>query len=57
MVSLRLPFLGPLARLHALILCAITLLFYRAFLNLRFGEPLLCTPDSRGFRYFCGFRD
>ena len=21
------------------------------------GEPMVCTPDSHGFRHFCGFRD
>ena len=29
----------------------------RGFLNLGFGEPRFCTPDSRGFRHFRGFRD
>ena len=29
----------------------------RAFLNLGFGEPVFCTPNSRGFRHFRGFRD
>ena len=31
--------------------------FTRAFLNLWFGEPVVCTLDSRGFRHFRGFRD
>ena len=31
--------------------------FFRAFLNLWFGEPVVCTLDSRGFRHFRGFRD
>ena len=30
---------------------------YRAFLNPWFGEPVVCTLDSRGFRHFRGFRD
>ena len=29
----------------------------RVFLNRGFGEPMFCTLDSRGFRYFRGFRD
>ena len=27
------------------------------FLNPWFGEPVVCTLDSRGFRHFRGFRD
>ena len=27
----------------------------RVFLNPLFGEPVVCTPDSRGFRHFRGF--
>ena len=30
---------------------------FRAFLNPLFGEPVLCTPDSRGVCHFRGFRD
>ena len=29
----------------------------RVFLNPWFGEPVVCTPDSRGFRNLRGFRD
>ena len=29
----------------------------RVFLNPWFGEPVVCTLDSRGFRHFRGFRD
>ena len=29
----------------------------RVFLNPWFGEPMVCTTDSRGFRHFRGFRD
>ena len=29
----------------------------RVFLNPWFGEPVVCTLDSRGFRLFRGFRD
>ena len=29
----------------------------RVFLNPWFGEPMVCTLDSRGFRHFRGFRD
>ena len=29
----------------------------RVLLNLGFGEPRFCTPDTRGFRHFRGFRD
>ena len=29
----------------------------RVFLNPLFGEPVVCTPDSCGFRHFWGFRD
>ena len=32
-------------------------LAFRVFLNLWFGEPVVCTLDSRGFRRFHGFRD
>ena len=28
----------------------------RVFLNLGFGEPMFCTPDSCGFRHFRAFR-
>ena len=34
-------------------LCA----FSRVFLNPWFGEPVVCTLDSHGFRHFRGFRD
>ena len=30
---------------------------FRVFLNPWFGEPVVCTLDSRGFRNFRGFRD
>ena len=30
---------------------------FRVFLNPWFGEPVVCTLDSRGFRHFRGFRD
>ena len=29
----------------------------QVFLNLLFAEPMVCTPDSRGFRHFRGSRD
>ena len=32
-------------------------LFFRVFLNLWFGEPVVCTLNSRGFRHSRGFRD
>ena len=31
--------------------------FSRVFLNPWFGEPVVCTLDSRAFRHFRGFRD
>ena len=30
---------------------------FRVFLNPWFGEPMVCTLDSRGSRHFRGFRD
>ena len=33
------------------------LAFFRVFLNPWFGEPVVCTLDSRGFRHFRDFRD
>ena len=30
---------------------------FRVFLNPWFGEPMVCTLDSHGFRHFRGFRD
>ena len=30
---------------------------FRVFLNPSFGELVVCTLDSRGFRHFRGFRD
>ena len=29
-------------------------ILFRVFLNPLFGEPLVCTPDSRGFRHVKG---
>ena len=29
----------------------------RVFVNPLFGEPVVCTPDSCGFRHVRGFRD
>ena len=58
---------GPVAFLHGRVLWAvegITLsremqlpILDRVFLNPWFGEPMVCTLDSRGFRHFRGFRD
>ena len=33
------------------------LAYCRVFLHPWFGEPVVCTLDSRGFRHFRGFRD